>query len=97
LCNILIGLERNDFISKVFSSGILVWLGIYSYGIYVFHWIVLQLFINKYEILFANEGFSESTSYWISRILGIIIILLLSYLSYNLYERKFLALKKYFI
>ncbi len=97
LCNILINLERTYFITKVFSSGILVWLGIYSYGIYVFHWIILQLFINKYENLFTNKGFSESISYWISRILGVIIILLLSYASYNLYERKFLALKKYFI
>lgn len=97
LCNILINLERTYLISKVLSSGILVWLGIYSYGIYVFHWIILQLFINKYEILFTNKGFGESISYWISRILGVIIILLLSYASYNLYERKFLSLKKYFI
>ncbi len=97
LCYILLGLGGTDFIEKVFSSRFLVWLGIYSYGIYVFHWLILQLFINRYENLIVNNGYNEWFAYWLTRILGIIFILLVSYLSYNLYERRFLALKKYFI
>ena len=85
------------FVDKTFSSGLFVWLGIYSYGIYIFHWIILQLFINKYDILLTQNGFSELYSYWLTRTLGIVITLIASFLSYHLYEQKFLSLKKYFI
>lgn len=96
LCNIITGYGKAFIFMKIFSSSILVWLGIYSYGIYVFHWIILQLFIYKYEIWIIQHGFSVLFAYWFTRILGIDIILLISYLSYNLYERKFISLKKYF-
>jgi peptidoglycan/LPS O-acetylase OafA/YrhL len=93
---LLCRLERNVFIARIFSSRILIWLGIYSYGIYVFHWIVLQLFINKYELWAKLNGFSEPFAYWSTRIAGTVIILVISYMSYHLYERRFLLLKKYF-
>jgi len=96
LCTALCGMSEKNFVIKMFTSGVLIWLGIYSYGIYVFHWIILQLFIYKYEIWMTQHGFSEIFAYWLTRILGTISILLISYLSYNLYERKFLSLKKFF-
>ncbi|HZK65219.1 MAG TPA: hypothetical protein VFC34_13835, partial [Puia sp.] len=65
--------------------------------IYVFHWIVLQLFVYKYESALVRSDYSEIFSYWLVRFAGIGITLLLSYLSYHFYEKKFLALKKYFI
>ena len=94
---ILIRPRKLVFVDKIFSSRFIVWLGIYSYGIYVFHWIVLQIFINKYDILLNQNGFSELYSYWLTRTLGIVMTLLVSFLSYHFYEQKFLSLKKYFI
>jgi peptidoglycan/LPS O-acetylase OafA/YrhL len=89
--------DKSSILIKIFSSRILVWLGIYSYGIYVFHWIILQLFIYKYEKWIILQGWSELSAYWLTRISGTGIILLISYLSFRLYEKKFLSLKKYFI
>jgi len=96
LCNLVLPKKTAGFLLKVFSSRMLVQFGIYSYGIYVFHWIILQLFIYKYEIWVSQHGFSEIFSYWFTRILGTAIILLISYISYHFYESKFLSLKKYF-
>jgi peptidoglycan/LPS O-acetylase OafA/YrhL len=95
LCTIISKSHRTGYINKIFSSEILVWLGVYSYGIYVFHWLILQLLINKYEILFTQKGYSILFSYWLTRILGIAITLFISFVSYHLYEKKFLSLKRY--
>jgi peptidoglycan/LPS O-acetylase OafA/YrhL len=97
LCSILDRPAKAGVVFKILSSGVIVWLGIYSYGIYVFHWIVLQLLVNRLETLLAKEGFSELYYYWLTRLGGITITLLLSILSYHLYEKRFLALKKYFV
>jgi peptidoglycan/LPS O-acetylase OafA/YrhL len=76
--------------------GWITWLGKYSYGIYVFHWIVLQLFVFKYENLLLSEGFNPTSAYFAIRLIAIAAILVISYLSYHLYEKHFLSLKKYF-
>ncbi len=96
LCVLITPNSLNTFVTRIFSTKILIWLGLYSYGIYVFHWIILQLFINKYERWGVDHGWGLSGSFWISRLLGICCILMISYASYHLYERKFLLLKKYF-
>lgn len=84
-------------LNNIFRSLPLVWLGKYSYGIYVFHWFVLQLFVNRAESRFPSSGIPASWSYWIIRAMAILITLILSYLSYHLYEKKFLLLKKRFV
>ncbi len=96
LCFLICQSRSFGIIARFFSSGILVWLGRYSYGIYVFHWIILQLFINRYESWALSHNLGTSASYWLIRILGICLILLVSYSSYHLFEKKFLSLKKYF-
>jgi peptidoglycan/LPS O-acetylase OafA/YrhL len=82
---------------RIFQSRFMIWLGIYSYGIYVFHWIILQLFVFKWEYFVQKLGQPQWVSYGLSRLLGIAATLAASFLSFKYFESKFLALKKYFI
>jgi len=84
-------------VEKIFNAECLKWLGRYSYGIYVFHWLVLNLFIYKLVNELVNRGVNIQLAYFSVRIGGIALILAVSFLSYNMYEKKFLRLKRYFI
>ena len=79
-----------------FSIKWLVWLGKYSYGIYVFHWILLKLFAYKVENYLSCQALPAGFIYLVPRLLVILVCLLLSYCSYHLYEHKFLKLKVHF-
>jgi peptidoglycan/LPS O-acetylase OafA/YrhL len=91
-------LNKKELISlrKLFNAKWIKWLGKYSYGIYVFHWIVLNFLIYKGVTELVDRGVDNQLAYFSVRIAGIILILVLSYFSYNWYEKRFLALKKYF-
>jgi peptidoglycan/LPS O-acetylase OafA/YrhL len=91
----LFNLKLSRYFIKILSFSWLTWLGKYSYGIYVFHWLILQIFIYKFENVFSTYGLKFG--YYLARVIGILAILFCSYLSYNLYEKYFLRLKKYFI
>lgn len=91
------GKHASAIAKKMFSAGWLKWLGKYSYGIYVFHWLVLNFFIYKTVSELISRGFDKQLAYFSVRIVGVAVILVISYLSYNFYEKKFLSLKKYFI
>lgn len=93
----IINKNASERTRRFFSTDWMKWLGKYSYGIYVFHWIVLNLFIYKIETELIQKGIDKYLVYFSVRIAGILLILGISYLSYNLYEKRFLRLKKYFI
>ncbi|PWE01333.1 acyltransferase family protein [Marinilabilia rubra] len=65
-------------------------LGIYTYGLYLFHTIVISLVLQVQKIL--NVSFNWA----IIATLSLTITIVISILSYNLFEKKFLKLKKYF-
>jgi len=89
----LSGGRRSKTLVGVISQRWLIWLGKYSYGIYVFHWLILQLFVYKYEGVMIVAGLSQEMAYWLSRVSGIAVILACSYLSYRFYEKRWLRLK----
>ena len=96
---ILLSVSTNKvsgLIKSLFSAKWLTWLGTYSYGIYVFHWIVLAMFIYKAETELIKIGMKINVAYFSSRIAGIAIVLLISYMSYHFYEKRFLRLKNKF-
>jgi peptidoglycan/LPS O-acetylase OafA/YrhL len=82
---------------KVFSAGWLCWLGRYSYGIYMFHWFILQMLVSKLQSLWLRTGGHPIMVYWVVRASGTLLLLLCAFLSYRFYERPFLRLKKYFV
>jgi peptidoglycan/LPS O-acetylase OafA/YrhL len=82
---------------KIFQSRLLIWLGAYSYGIYVYHWIILQVFVFRWESWLDGEGQPAWISYWCPRLIGIGLTLTVAFISFKYFERRFLALKKYFV
>lgn len=77
--------QIGKFTSRFFENGFLRFLGKYSYGIYVYHWL---LYRGVYMYLEAK--YSLSTIFVLPFILFVFII---SVLSYHFYEVKFLKYK----
>ena len=73
------------FIGYFFENSLLRFLGKYSYGIYVYHWL---LYRGLY--MYLETKYSLSSIFILPFILFVIIV---SVLSYNLYEKKFLEFK----
>jgi peptidoglycan/LPS O-acetylase OafA/YrhL len=96
LYGVLAGRWRS-FWRKVFAVGWICWLGRYSYGIYMFHWFILQMLVFKLQSLWLQTGGPPVMVYWVVRAAGTLLLLLCAFLSYRFYERPFLRLKKYFV
>ena len=74
----------------------LLFFGKYSYGIYVYHWI-LFCFLNPRLLNFYGKFNSAIIDPQIFAALTCTIMaIIISYISYNLFEKQFLKLKKYF-
>lgn len=96
ICYLLLGGGIGLKFRRFFTMKWLRWLGKYSYGIYIFHWIILQTVIFKLNYLMLDARFDDMAAYLLARAAGILIILVISYFSYQLFERYFIGLKKYF-
>jgi len=80
--------EKNSiFISQ---DSVLSKLGIYTYGLYLIHTIVINLVVRLSPVLSFQMN-------WLSGgLVSLILTILISIASYNMFERQFLKLKKYF-
>jgi peptidoglycan/LPS O-acetylase OafA/YrhL len=92
----LIARERS-FLSRVFRSRMMVFLGTYSYGLYVYHqFISYYMTSNRTELELANWFGSHGLAVTVQAMLGIMLSVVLAYLSYELFEKQFLKLKRNF-
>jgi peptidoglycan/LPS O-acetylase OafA/YrhL len=92
----LVAPERS-VISRFFSSRFMVFLGTYSYGLYVYHhFISYYLISNRTDLDLARWLGSHEAAVALQTTLGASASLALAYLSYELFEKRFLGLKRLF-
>jgi len=84
-------------LSRFFSTPVLRWFGKYAYGLYVFNSIVLQCFTSL-GVAYWIQRFCPSFALaaLLSSVVGFGVTVLLAVLSWNLYEKHFLKLKRFF-
>ena len=88
---------KQSTISRLFCSRGMVFLGTYSYGLYVYHhFISYYLTSNRTELELAQRLGSHGLAVALQATLGILISVALAYLSYELFEKRFLGLKHRF-
>lgn len=83
---ILVGIRDRRFIPALFENRIMVYLGKISYGLYVFHfpviWIVSHYLVPNYPL-----------PQYSAKAIALSITIILSVISYELMEKKFIGLK----
>jgi peptidoglycan/LPS O-acetylase OafA/YrhL len=83
--------------SRFFRTRALMFLGTYSYGLYVYHhFISYYLTANRTELELANWLGSHGAAVLLQASLGASASLAVAYLSYELFEKRFLNLKRRF-
>jgi peptidoglycan/LPS O-acetylase OafA/YrhL len=84
-------------ISRFFRSRPMVFLGTYSYGLYVYHhFISYYLSFNHTELELARWLGSHGAAVALQAILGASASVAVAFLSYELFEKRFLRLKRLF-
>ena len=92
----LIAPERSSA-SRFFRSRTMVFLGTYSYGLYVYHhFISYYLVTNRTDLELAPWLGSHLAAVALQATLGAFASLAVAYLSYELFEKRFLRLKRLF-
>jgi len=87
-------IEKGNALTKIlFENRPIKGLGKISYGLYVFHWPILVLFKIYFVKYTMNLGISNHQSYVVASMAATITAILLSILSYNLFEKKILAFR----
>jgi peptidoglycan/LPS O-acetylase OafA/YrhL len=84
--------------SRFFCGRTMVFLGTYSYGLYVYHhFISYYLTTNRTDLELAPWLGSHLAAVALQAALGMLASLALAYLSYELFEKRFLNLKRLFV
>ena len=85
---ILIGLKNRTLMRGVFENKALSNLGLISYGLYVYHFGLIWIFKH-----IANKGYLNLPDYTYN-ILALITTVIISYISYHIFEKYFIQLKE---
>jgi peptidoglycan/LPS O-acetylase OafA/YrhL len=92
----LVASERSQ-ISRFFRSRWLVFLGTYSYGLYVYHhFISYYLTVNHTERELTAWLGSHGAAIALQATLGAAASIAIAYVSYELFEKRFLGLKRFY-
>ena len=84
-------------VARIFHSGVLRFFGRYSYGLYVYHGMLTWYFIEKQTHVRVEEwAGSHGLGMALYAGLGLGVSLLVAVLSYELFEKRFLRLKRFF-
>jgi peptidoglycan/LPS O-acetylase OafA/YrhL len=89
--------RRSGLVPRFFTSKPMVFLGTYSYGIYVYHHFLSEYFLEHgTEFALARRLGSHSLAVALQATFGIAVSLLVAYASYHVFEKHFLKLKERF-
>src|SRR5262249_21782294 len=90
--------EKGALLARFFSSRVMRWFGKYSYGLYVFHGIIAYGIIDTHPEAdwFTTKLGSHPLGMLAQAVVGTVVSLLVSVLSYELFEKHFLKLKDRF-
>ncbi len=92
----LVASERSS-ISRFFRSRWLVFLGTYSYGLYVYHhFISYYLTVNHTERELTAWLGSHGAAIALQATLGTAVSVAIAYVSYEFFEKRFLGLKRFY-
>jgi peptidoglycan/LPS O-acetylase OafA/YrhL len=82
-------------VSRFFSSKVMVFFGKISYGLYVYHHLISYYFLtHKTEFILANKVGSHFAAVMIQASAGMLVSTIIAWLSYELFEKHFLSLKR---
>jgi peptidoglycan/LPS O-acetylase OafA/YrhL len=88
--------NRGSPLARIIESPLLRFLGKYSYGIYVFHFFFAYYMMhNSTEFVVARWVGSHSLAVLVQALMGIAASVAIAMASYHLYEKRFLALKRF--
>jgi peptidoglycan/LPS O-acetylase OafA/YrhL len=88
---------RGGLITRICQMHMLRWIGKYSYGLYVLHLPIFEYLQQPLRHLLWHPLHENKTAIVVrSAVLSFGISIVAAYASYNLYERRFLRLKRYF-
>jgi peptidoglycan/LPS O-acetylase OafA/YrhL len=88
---------KQSVTSRFFRSRSMVFFGTYSYGLYVYHhFISYYLATNRTELELARWLGSHGAAVALQATLGAAASLAVAYLSYEIFEKRFLRLKRLF-
>jgi peptidoglycan/LPS O-acetylase OafA/YrhL len=88
---------KQSVTSRFFRSRSMIFLGTYSYGLYVYHhFISYYLNTHRTELELARWVGSHGAAVALQAALGASASLAVAYLSYELFEKRFLGLKRLF-
>ncbi len=94
LINVII-INPASFLSKIFKIRWIKYLGRISYGLYIYHWLVLRILQPKFMVWLDTVLFNKHEMiYWLSLIMCLVISIAISTVSYFYFEVAFLRLKK---
>lgn len=80
----------NGTLTRFFEAKILIFLGQISYGIYMYHYIILLMLMKFIHPYFDNYSITANIVLYV---LVILLTILLSYISYHFFEKNILKLK----
>jgi len=85
-------------VARLFTSSVFIFLGTYSYGLYVYHHFFSYYFSSRHTefALAAWLGIPHAAAVAVQASAGMAASVALAYASYHLYEKRFLALKDKF-
>jgi peptidoglycan/LPS O-acetylase OafA/YrhL len=89
--------RQSSMTSRFFHSRSMVFLGKYSYGLYVYHhFISYYLTVNQTELELARWLGSHGAAVALQATLGVAASVCIAYVSYEFFEKRFLGLKRFF-